>query len=74
VLSANSAALIGGLVQTMPAVFLSEVQTPQQKQLAAAIGTIIAEQMLLGFGTGVVVGIVSPASAVGAADCRLVVT
>lgn len=69
----NQAALIALLVKSLPANFSSEVNTPSQAQMAAAIGTIVAAQLMLGFGAGAVVGTASPAGAVGTATCSVVV-
>ena len=68
---ANASSLAPLLINNLPATFQSEVQTPSQAQLAVAISTIVAAQLLLGYGTGVVVGSASPAWAVGTATCTL---
>lgn len=73
VTSANQADLVAMLVQNLPATFNSEVQTQTQIQLASAVGTIISAQLLLAFGVGMVVGSVSPVSAVGTTTCAVVV-
>lgn len=72
--SANQAALVTLLVQALPASFNSQEQTQTQIQLCSALGTVISAQLLLGFGSGVVVGTASPAAAVGTAVCAITVT
>jgi hypothetical protein len=72
--SANAAALVAILVQNLPAEFQSQEQTQTQIQLASALGTSIAAQLLLGFGTGVVIGTVAPVPAIGTSFCTLTVT
>lgn len=69
--SANAALLLSLLVQNLPAAFASQEQTQTQVQLASALGTIISAQLLLGFGSGVVIGTATPAAAVGTATCTL---
>lgn len=70
--SANQAALVGLLVANMPPAFGAQ-ETQTQVQLSAALGTVISAQLLLGYGSGVVVGTTTPASALGTAVCALIV-
>lgn len=74
VTSANQAALVSILTAYLPASFGSQVETQTQIQFCSALGTVISAQLLLGFGSGAVVGTPTPSSAVGVATCAIVIS
>ena len=74
VTSVNAASLAAKLMQNLPPTLGTEVETGTQIQFCSAVGTVIAAQLLLGVGAGGVAGIPTPASAVGTATCKVVIT